>query len=124
MSKTYAVATVIKTLEGSTLNEHLTLKIVRGQESRGDAFLKVFYEEKRTMYPGGGCYLASVLEVCPDDNSSSSDKLQAAEAKAERYEKALKIIEQMSDPGDYWKAIYDMKSIAGNALTPKTSTDE
>lgn len=30
---------------------------------------------------------------------------------------ALRQIEQMSDPGDYYKAICDMKSIATNALT-------
>lgn len=48
----------------------------------------------------------------------------AAEAKIERYEKALKLIEQMSDPGDYYKAICDMKSIATEALSPKTSSDE
>lgn len=43
--------------------------------------------------------------------------------KSDRYEKALKLIEQMSDPGDYWKAICDMKAIANEALTPKTSAD-
>lgn len=34
----------------------------------------------------------------------------------ERLKKALQQIEQMSDPGDYEKAIVDMKSIASNAL--------
>lgn len=29
---------------------------------------------------------------------------------------ALKQIEQMSDPGDYWKAIFEMKSIASDAI--------
>lgn len=48
---------------------------------------------------------------------------QEAEQRAERYEKALKQIEQMSDPGDYWLAVCRMKSIASDALTPKTSTD-
>lgn len=49
---------------------------------------------------------------------------QAAEEKAARYEKALKLIAQMSDPGDYWKAICQMKSIAVDALTQKTGEDE
>jgi hypothetical protein len=49
---------------------------------------------------------------------------EEATARADRYERALKLIEQMSDPGDYWKAICDMKSIATKALTPKTSSDE
>lgn len=52
------------------------------------------------------------------------DDKQAAEARADRYEKALNVIAQMSDPGDYWVAICKMKSIAADALTTKTSTDE
>lgn len=48
----------------------------------------------------------------------------AAEAKADRYEKALRLIEQMSDPGDYYKAICEMKAIATEALKPKTDNDE
>lgn len=47
-----------------------------------------------------------------------------AEQRADRYEKALQLIEQMSDPGDYYKAICDMKAIASDALKTKTSTDE
>ena len=53
-----------------------------------------------------------------------ADRLQEAQQLVERYEKALKQIEQMSDPGDYWKAIIDMKAIASEALTPKTGSDE
>lgn len=53
-----------------------------------------------------------------------TEKFQSAQQLAERYEKALKQIEQMSDPGDYWKAIIDMKAIATEALTPKTGSDE
>lgn len=49
---------------------------------------------------------------------------ETAIARAERAEKALNLIAQMSDPGDYWKAICDMKAIASNALTPKTGSDE
>lgn len=51
-------------------------------------------------------------------------KWQQAQQLVERYEKALKQIEQMSDPGDYFKAICDMKAIATKALTPKTGSDE
>lgn len=50
-------------------------------------------------------------------------KWQEAEQRAARYEKALQLIEQMSDPGDYWKAICDMKAIASEALTLKTSSN-
>lgn len=53
-----------------------------------------------------------------------AEKWQRAERKAERYEKALTLIEQMSDPGDYYKAICDMKAIASEALTPKQPTDD
>lgn len=51
--------------------------------------------------------------------------------KVERLEKALKLIEQMSDPGDHWIAVCRMKSIASDALTyfetiitPHTMTNE
>lgn len=53
-----------------------------------------------------------------------AEKWQAAEQRADRYEKALNLISQMSDPGDYWVAICKMKSIAADALTPKTVSDE
>lgn len=51
-------------------------------------------------------------------------ELQAAVARAEKAEKALNLIAQMSDPGDHWVAVCKMKSIAVDALTPKQSTDE
>lgn len=49
---------------------------------------------------------------------------QQSEQRAARYEKALRLIEQMSDPGDYYKAICDMKAIASDALILKQTTDE
>lgn len=52
---------------------------------------------------------------------------QAAEAKAARYEKALKeIINQANfSPGNSWQDIaFQMKCVATDALTPKTSTDD
>lgn len=48
----------------------------------------------------------------------------ALQAKCERYEKALKLIEQMSDPGSEWKAICNMKSIASNALAGDGKKEE
>lgn len=59
------------------------------------------------------------IEAIPLD-----DKLEAATSRAERYEKALCLIEQMSDPGDYYKAICDMKAIATEALASKPTTNE
>lgn len=56
--------------------------------------------------------------------NSKIKELNTAEEKADRYEKALKLIEQMSDPGDYWIAVTRMKSIASDALTPKSGEDE
>lgn len=53
-----------------------------------------------------------------------AEKLHEAQQLVDRYEKALKQIEQMSDPGDYFKAICDMKAIASKALTPKTGSDD
>lgn len=58
------------------------------------------------------------------EKQPAEDKWQEAQQLVERYEKVLKEIEQMSDPGDYYKAICDMKSIASEALTPKTGSDE
>lgn len=55
---------------------------------------------------------------------SAVDTGKKAIERAERYEKALQQIEQMSDPGDHWKAICDMKAIASEALKPKTSSDD
>jgi hypothetical protein len=42
---------------------------------------------------------------------------ETAIARAERAEKALNLIAQMSDPGDHWVAVCKMKSIAVDALT-------
>lgn len=67
-------------------------------------------------FPAGTEITSEVLR-----RAKEHDELKA---KVERYEKALKQIEQMSDPGDYWKAICDIKAIASNALTPKTGSDE
>lgn len=53
-----------------------------------------------------------------------AEKWQEAEERAERAEKALNLIAQFSDPGDHWIAICKMKSIAVDALTPKTGSDE
>lgn len=59
-----------------------------------------------------------------DAGEKYAEKWQAAEVRAERAEKALNLIAQMSDPGDYWVAICKMKSIAVEALTPKQGSDE
>jgi hypothetical protein len=49
---------------------------------------------------------------------------ETALARAERAERALNLIAQMSDPGDHWVAVCKMKSIATDALTTKTGEDE
>lgn len=48
-----------------------------------------------------------------------AEKWQESEQRVQQCEKALKLIEQMSDPGSYEKAVYDMKSIASDALNQK-----
>lgn len=53
-----------------------------------------------------------------------AEKWQEEKERVDRYEKALKLIEQMSDPGDYYKAICDMKAIASEALNPKPTTND
>lgn len=66
--------------------------------------------------------MASNVNIVPRDISEIAKRyaeaiIKALQAKCERYEAALKQIEQMSDPGDYWKAICDMKQVASEALS-------
>jgi DNA repair exonuclease SbcCD ATPase subunit len=44
---------------------------------------------------------------------------QQLKERCDKMEAALKQIEQMSDPGDYWTAVCRMKSIASDALSWK-----
>lgn len=48
----------------------------------------------------------------------------ATQQRIEQLEKALRLIEQMSDPGSYEKAVYEMKSIASDTLNQQTTTNE
>lgn len=84
-----------------------------------EALHKIMLNEYKPML-----VLLDMKEYNRLEKQPAIDKLQEAQQLVERYEKALKQIEQMSDPGDYWKAICDMKAIASEALTPKTGSDE
>lgn len=58
-----------------------------------------------------------------DGAQGYAEKLQAAEAKADRYEKALEAILN-TNHDNYEKVIMKVKSLATNALTPKICNNE
>jgi hypothetical protein len=84
MSKVYAVSTVFRKTTPTGSEDNLTLKIVRGCETPGDAFLKVFDEEKNTRFRDGGCIMKVVLEIQPapvlidEDHKKAINELASA----------------------------------------------